>query len=199
MKSLGITPEDGADSPMPLNTTYEANARTVAGVSFDRVTQQVRRSTPQNAGPNPATFIYGPDGPVSYLGTVDGKLLTFIGPQRPADRERHCRGQGRQRPAGQGPRREDGQPSSSPARRSAVFYFQADELLRSGLNIGRQMGFNVPVQLPDDLPPVGVVVGPAENSLAIDGFISRDLMQAMVVAGLQIQQQVQGGGPGGGL
>ena len=197
MKSLGIMPEDGADSPMQLNTTYTADVKTVAGVSFDKVTQQVGVDA-QNAGPNPMTFIYGPEGPVSYLGTVNNKLLTVVGLN-----DQQIEGVVAAVKDGGDPlakvRGVKMVAEQLPGSRSGVFYFQPDELLRSGLNVGRQMGFNVPVQLPDDLPPVGVVVGPAENSLAIDGFISRDLMQAMVVAGLQIQQQVQGGGPGGGL
>ena len=179
-----------------MNVTYTPDAKTVAGVSFAKYSTALPEA--QNMGPNPMTFLFGQEGPTSYVGEVDGKLLT-VGGLTDQQIEKVIAAV-----------KDGGDPLAKvrgvqavsdqlPKSRSAVLYFQPDELLRSGLNIGRQMGFNVPVQLPDDLPPVGIAAGPAKDAIAVDGFVSKDLIQAMVVAGLQIQQQFQGNGPGGGL
>ena len=194
--SKAVADAGGGEAAAAMKTNYTADAKTVAGVSFSKFSTPIPEGG--DMGPNPMTYLFGPEGPTYYTGEVDGKLLTVLGL---TDQQIEAAVAGV---------KDDGDPLAKvrgvqlvsgqlPKERSAVLYFQPDELVRSGLNVGRQMGFNVPVQLPDDLPPVGLVAGPAENAIAVDGFVSKDLIQALVVAGLQVQQQMQGNGPGGGL
>ena len=185
-----------ADADETMKMTYTPDAKTVAGVSFAKYTTTLPNTG--DMGPNPATFMFGPEGPVTYSGVVDGKSLT-VGGLNDQQIESVIAGvKGGKSPLAdmRGVKLVNEQ---LPKNRSAVFYLAPDELVRSGLNIGRQMGFNVPVTLPDDLPPVGVTAGSMDDSLVVDGFVSKDLIAALVVATLQVQQQFGGGGAGGGL
>ena len=60
---------------------------------------------------------------------------------------------------------------------------------------------NVGVQLPANLPPVGISVGndPDAAALREDVFVPTSLMQSLVQAGFQLYLQMPHGGGGGGL
>ncbi len=51
-----------------------------------------------------------------------------------------------------------------------------------------------PVRIPENLPPIGIAVGPEENSLQISTFVPKDLVSAMIVTALEVQQAQGGGG-----
>ena len=187
---------DNANGAAAMTQTYTPDARTVAGVKFAKFSTTLPEN--QGMGQDPSAFLFGPDGPTSYSGEVDGKLLTVMGLSDQQIEAAVASVKGSKDPLAdvRGVKFVSGQ---LPSKRAAVVYFQPDELVRSGVNLARQMGMNVPVQLPDDLPPVGVALAPVQDSLTIDSFVSKDLVQALVAAYLQVQQQFQGNGPGGGL
>ena len=179
-----------------MNQSYTPDAKTVAGVSFAKFTTTLPEN--QDMGQDPSQFIFGPDGPTSYSGEVDGKLLTVMGLSDQQIEAVVASVKGSKDPLAdvRGVKFVSGQ---LPDKRAAVVYLQPDELVRSVSGFARQMQMNVNVQLPDDLPPVGIALAPEKNSLTVDSFVSKDLVQAMVAAYLQVQQQFQGNGPGGGL
>ncbi len=58
---------------------------------------------------------------------------------------------------------------------------------------------NVPVQLPNNLPPVGFSFGTDGTAMRYDSFIPMKLMQSLVQAGMQVYMQMNNHGGGGGL
>ena len=88
-----------------------------------------------------------------------------------------------------------------PKNRAGVFYLGLDQLLTTGINYAKANGVPVPIQLPNNLPPIGFAFGTDGPSMHYDMFIPTKLMQSLVQAGSAIFQQFnnRGGGGGGGL
>jgi hypothetical protein len=175
--------------------TVTPDAKTVQGVSFTKVSSEM-------AQPDPMTgmvmnMVFGPEGQTNYMATVDGDLLAVGGLTDT------------QIATVVDAVRDGGSPlSDSPAvsvvadqlpdERSAVVFVNVAELARSGLAFAQAFNAAPPVNIPENLPAVGVSVGSADNALEINAFIPKDLVSAMIITGLQVQGGGQGG-PGGGL
>ena len=89
-----------------------------------------------------------------------------------------------------------------PKGRIAEAYIQVDEIVGFGLRAANQFGFaQGNIQMPPDLQPVGISLSSEGSSLELNYYVSNDLLQALVSAGLQASQMMQGGGgkAGGGL
>ena len=88
-----------------------------------------------------------------------------------------------------------------PKKRFAEAYYCVDEVFSTGVRAAGQFGMPVNVTLPPDLQPIGVTVGSSEGALEINSYVSSDLIQALISAGMQVYMQMQGGGGGnnGGL
>jgi hypothetical protein len=179
---------------MNMAMTYEAEAKEVAGVTFDKLSadmEQMEQQQQQGMGALPMGMIFGPEGPTTYLGQVDDHLLMVGGLND------------QQITSVIEAVRDDSAPLADdegvqmvldqlPDSRTAVFFFRPDELVKSGVGLARQMGMNLPIQMRDNLPPAGFAVAPAEHSVRAEAFIPKDLISAMIVAGLQAQQQMGG-------
>lgn len=176
---------------------YTEDAKTVAGVEFDKLSTSMGEDA-ANAEMQ-MQMLFGPEGPTTYLGTVDDKLLVINGLTDEQIASVVSTVKEGEAPLTDTPGLEMVK-SHLPSNRSAVMYFQPDELVHSGLNLARPFIGEVAIQLPEDLPPVGFAVGPVENSVQAELFISKDVISAMIVAALQAQQHFGGQqGPGGGL
>ena len=86
-----------------------------------------------------------------------------------------------------------------PKSRSAVFYLGLDQILSTGISYAKANGFPVPVQLPNNLPPIGFAAGTDGASMHYDMYIPTKLMQSLVQAGATVFQQFNQHGGGGGL
>jgi hypothetical protein len=177
---------------MGMVMNYEENAKQVADVSFDKLSTNMDDQA-QQMNAMPLRMMFGPEGPVTYLGEVNDRLVivsgladTQIAQVVEAVRDNSS------------PLAEDQGVQFSRRhlieRQSAIFFFRPDELVRSGLGYARQMGMAVPIELPENLPPAAFAVGPAENAYQGDAFLPKDLISALIVAGLQAQQHFGGMG-----
>src|SRR5690606_25833933 len=85
-----------------------------------------------------------------------------------------------------------------PPERLMVMFIALDQWALTGANLASQM-FRLPInlQLPPDLPPVGVSVATEGTALRVDGYIPTKLVQSIVAAAMQAMGGGPGGGPGG--
>lgn len=196
MEFASMSGEEIPQDAMP-SVEYTEDARTVAGVEFDRISTEMGEDA-ANAEMQ-MQMLFGPEGPTTYLGTTDDMLLVVNGLTDDQLSSLVNAVQEGEAPLADAPGLEMVN-SHLPSSRSGVIYFQPDELVRSGVNLARPFIGEVPIQLPENLPPVGFAAGPVENALQGELFISKDVISAMIVAGLQAQQQFGGQqGPEGGL
>ena len=177
-----------------IEVVFTEDAREVAGVSFAKLTTDTGQDDPMVA--MMTNMIFGPEGQTSYLGTVDGKLLTVSGLTDQQIEEVIAAVQAGDSPMTDAPgvgNVRDQLPDAA----TAVAYIQVGELARAGLGIAQAMAQAPPVQIPQDLPPVGVTLGPADDSIEIAAFVPKDLVSAMIVTALQVQGGAQGAPEGG--
>ncbi len=78
----------------------------------------------------------------------------------------------------------------------AVTYVAVDHLVASGLDYARAAGFDMPVQFPADLPPIGAAFATEGSAVRADYYVPAQLVQSLVTAGLQafMIMQMQGDG-----
>jgi len=180
-------------------STYTANAKTVDGVSFNSIHTdfEMNPATPQAAQMSMfMTYMYGPNGMDALAGMVDDK--TYLGAIGVNDKtisatlaaiKTHddplARTEAVKTVAGQ-----------LPPQRVAVVYFALDQLANVGLSTAKQMGIDMGVKLPDNLPPIGVTISSAGSAIVIDTYVPATLVQALTSAGMQIAMKRGGGGPG---
>jgi hypothetical protein len=144
-------------------------------------------------------MMYGPQGAVVNIGTVGDKLLVVSGTSDEFISKAIEAVKTNATPLAQQPRVQK-VASQLPRQRMAVVYVPVDDIVTTGLNYAQQFGFNMPVQLPPDLPPIGAAVSSEQSAIKVDAHIPTDLVQSLVAAGMQAMMQMQGGGPrGGGL
>ncbi len=178
---------------MNMAIQYEENAKQVAGIEFDKLSTRIDEDQQQQGGMGamPMRMMFGPEGPVTYLGEVDGKLLMVSGlsDQQIEQVVESARGGADPLAQDQGVQMVLDQLMDD---RAAVFFFRPDELVRSGVGYARQMGMNMPIQMQENLPPAGFAFGPAENALLCEAFFPKDLISALIVATIQAQQQMGG-------
>lgn len=85
-----------------------------------------------------------------------------------------------------------------PKSRIGVEYIKLDNMITAGVKYAQ--GFNVPIkmQLPPNLPPIGMSLASEGSAVRIDGFLPTQLVQSIVAAGMQTFMQMQEGGGDGG-
>ena len=184
----------GADAGQP-KVEHKADAETIDGTSFDSLTV-----VPDANGPNAPqqqqvmAFVYGPSGARTLYGKVGDSVLSFSGLDEgqmktaidaaKADKDNLTTAAGMDEVTG-----------ALPKGKIAVVYIPLDRLLTSATKVGGAfMQFNVAV--PANLPPIGEALSTDGSTLMLDGYVPTKLIQALVTAGIQARQQMQGGGGG---
>ena len=187
------------EGEMPdVSVQVEEDAKTVAGVSFTKLSTQLPQDDPMQQ--MASNMIFGPEGQTQYLANLDDKVLAVSGLSDPQIEQAVAAARAGDAPLADAP----GMAAivrNLPKERSAVAYVHVAELARTGLGFAQAFGQAPPVQIPENLPPVGLTFGPAEDSIEIAAFVPKDLVGAMIVTALQVQQGAagQGGAPQGGL
>jgi hypothetical protein len=184
------------------DTTFTSDAREVDGVSLDRFQTrfEFQARTPEEAQAAQAlAMMYGPDGLNGYSGIVENdRLVTITGGGDELIRSAIQAARAGQEPMAQRVQAVAGQ---LPAERAMVMYFSVDVAVQTVLTYARNFGFAVPVQIPPDLPPIGMTAGSEENALRMDSHVPTQLVQSLVAAGMQVYMQMMQGafqpGPGG--
>lgn len=196
MKSFNV-PGTAAITP-----THTARAKTLDGVTFDTIVTKVDMNAQDPQAMQQAqimNMMYGPQGAVVNYGVVGDKLLTVSGVSDAVVSSAIAAVKANSAPLA-GLERVKAVAAQLPKQRLAVIYVPVDEIATTVLNYARQFGAGMNVQLPPDLPPVGVTVATQGTAMRVDSHIPTTLIQSMVAAGMQAAMQMGGGGPrGGGL
>jgi hypothetical protein len=190
----------GAPGGDLLKTTVTPNFKTVNGVKFDRIQTEVDpNNTSQEAMQMSDMFskMYGPDGNRVLSGVVDPKTIIMasgidddlLGQSIDAAKE------------GKDDLTEDLKvvDAGLPKNRAGVFYFGLGQLLSTGISYAKANGIlPFPIQLPNNLPPIGFAFGTDGPTMHYDSFVPMKLMQSIVQTAAPIFQQFGGGNHGGG-
>lgn len=193
MRALGLP-----DNQMQVSFTE--NARTIDGVNFHLMQSDVAVGDPGDPQAEMArqfiTMFYGSEKVNVYMGTVNGNLLSFIGASDEAVSSAIAAVKGGSSPLADSTTLK-AVASNLPTERVAAVYIQLDEIVNTGVSYARAFGMPVGIQLPPDLPPIGVTFGSDGSALRFDSYVPTQLVQSLVAAGMQAAMQM-GGGPGGG-
>jgi len=183
-----------------FHTDVKANAKVVDGISFDMYSLQIAMNprNPQEAqAAQGLAFLYGPNGMTYYMGVInDQTVLTVMGNDNllgdavtSAKANTDVLGQKANVKA---------VAAQLPKNHVAIGYFALDELLTTVATYAAQFGFPVNLQLPPDLPPIGMAVTTENSSARAEAHVPTQLVQSIVAAVMQTMMQMQGGqgGPG---
>lgn len=175
-------------------------SKTVEGVTFDEITSNMKLdpSDPSAAQVEQMMkFLYGPEGMKFLMGAVDGNTLV----QSFGLDEAAIASAIKAVKAGEDTLAQNAGVKAVnaqlPTNKLGVIYIPVDEVVSTGLNVAKQFGFAVNVQMQPELPPVGVSFATEGTALRIDGHAPTQLISQLIAAGFQIGMQMQGG-PGGG-
>jgi hypothetical protein len=193
MKAFGM-PADA------YKTAINAKAKTIDGVAFDQISTTVNPNANDPMAQQQAqvlSFMYGPQGMNMLQGEVNGNLLTTSGVPDAVLTSAITAVKSNDAPlanlAGV-----KAVAANLPTSRTAEFYVPVDEIVTTGLNYAKQFGAGVNLQLPPDLPPIGVTSSSDGTAVRFDAYVPSTLVQSLVAAGMQAWMQMQGGGQGGG-
>ena len=188
---------DVPDEQMPdISVNFTEDAKEIGGVSFSRFSTEMPQDNPMQA--MFMNMIFGPEGQTQYLAAVDDSLLSVSGltDDQIADVVRAVE-------ANDDPLAGDAGVAAVNEylmeERSGVFYIQLGEIARAGLGFAQAFGQAPPVEIPQNLPPIGIASGPGENALKTDLFIHKDLVSAAIVTALQFEDAQRGDNMDGGL
>jgi hypothetical protein len=196
MKALAIP---GADATAPMHT---AAAKTVDGVKFDTFVTKVDANAADPMVRQQAQMLqmmYGPSGMVLNVGAIDPqKMLMTSGVPDQFISSAITAAKANNSPVASAEALK-GVTSQLPKQRVAEMYLSLGELATTGLAYARQLGLAIPVQLPPDLPPIGMTIATENNTATrFDVHVPTTLIQSLIAAGMQAQMQMQGGGGAGG-
>jgi hypothetical protein len=177
-------------------------AKTVEGVALDQFSMKFNfdKNTPEAAqAQQMITMFYGPGGLNGYMGAISDRsyLLTMGGDDelltaalQSAKKKEDALSQTDMVKAIS---------SQLPKERAAVYYVALDNIATTVLDFMGQMGFKIPLRLPE-MSPIGISIATEGPVLRIDTAISSDMIEKMVSAGMQAAMMMQNpGGKRGGL
>ena len=198
-----ISGKAGGDAAAPVKTSFTANAKTIDGVAFDQFQTQFNMAgnTPQEMqAAQMVTWIYGPGGLNAYAGAVDPQHFVIVAGGNDALMSKTVAAVKAQSDAlaTLGPVQTVS--SQLPKTRLAALYVPVDALVATGVNIAKTFGMPVGLQLPENLPPIGMTFGAEGSALRADGYIPTQLVQSLIAAAQQMmlqRMQAPPGGPGG--
>lgn len=185
----------------PMTVDFKQDAKTIDGVSLDHYGMQLTLdpNDPKAAQAQQAIgMIYGPNGMGSDFGIVNDN--TFISVSGGTDQLISTLIAAAKNP--QDPL--DAQPGVKavsahlPDSRFIEYYVAVDNIVTAVAHYAAGFGFAVKFHLPPNLPPIAMAGSTDGASLRFDMFIPADLVQSLIAAGLEVEQNMQNQGNGGG-
>ncbi|MGC4032979.1 MAG: hypothetical protein QM754_14830 [Tepidisphaeraceae bacterium] len=183
------------DRPKPV-LEQTLNAENIEGVSFDKIKLEAKPN-PDAPGAEQAeqmqAIMYGPDG-LNYLYGVSGEsfivangtpsetLAAFVKSNKAGEDNLSKLDQLKVVVA------------ELPKSRSLEYYVALDEFVNLGVSTAAQFGFPVQVQLPPDLPPLGITFGGEGQTMRLDTHLPTSTVQSLIAAGMQAFMGMRGGG-----
>lgn len=190
----------GGDVTTAGNVTFTPGARQVDGVTFDAFKTDVAGdpNSPEFVQAQKyLSFLYGADGISGLVGQLDEKQLLTVSGLKPATLSEAIK-------AAKGGQDVLGKTAplkptvdSLPGNRVLAAYIPLDVILGTGLSYAKQNGLQLPIDIPQDLPPIGVTMGTEGPSGRMDWHVPTPLVQSVVSAGMQMYLGVAPGGPRG--
>lgn len=182
--------------------TYTADAKTVEGVKFDLVKTEIVGDSEEAANLRQMLqTTQGTDTMEQYMGQVGNRVVAYT---NASDQTVSTLLASVKQGGSPLSTKENNVTSSNalPKDRFAEFYLTGDPIFKTAIRMaplvtGMPLPADTQVQLPPDLPPIAMTLSKQDGSLEIDSFISSDLMQAMMTAGLQLGAELMQGGGGG--
>ena len=83
-----------------------------------------------------------------------------------------------------------------PKQRVGEFYIALDQIISTGMKYAQGFGLAVKMQLPQNLPPIGVAAASEGTAIRVDSHVPTSLLQSVVAGVMQVVMQMQGGGAG---
>jgi hypothetical protein len=188
----------------PVESTFTPNAKTIDGVQFNQFTAKpaapAENATAQEMQMQQVmSVMYGPNGLVGYSGAVSPdkavvsagvseEVLSKLIASAKANDAKLTQAEHLQQVASQLPRK-----------RVLEMYIPLDNIATTGVAYAKQFGMPINVQLPENLPPIGVTAGTEGSAVRFDSVIPAGTVQSIVSAAMQaVMNMQQGGGPGAG-
>jgi len=186
-------------------TTITEKAKTIDGVTLDMFqTQFAAGADAQDPQAQQVaqmmTMMYGPNGLTGHVGVVGNKLIqaTNVSDAVLTEAIKAAKEDKDVLSA------QAGVPLTKkqlPATRLAELYIPLDVVVNTGVTYANQFGFPVKLQMPPNLPPIGMSLASEGTAFRADSHVPSQLVQSLVMAGMQafmqMQQGNQPGGPGG--
>lgn len=182
-----------------MKTTITPNAKTLDTVSFDLVhTEFTLGQGPAAAqADNAMKMIYGPDGMNVLTGTTADKLVIGFGANDQTISDTLTVIKAKDDPMAKLPG-VVAVATNLPKSRAMTLYIPLDQIVTTAGNYASAMGMPIQVQLPGDLPPIGVTFSTDGSAMRLDSYTPTDLIKALVAQGMQMYMQHMGGGGGPG-
>lgn len=186
---------------LEMKQSYAENVRTVDGISFSSMSQEVGGDSPAaNQQRQAMQLAYGAPKVDFFFGNAGGNLVSFgQGVDETVIKSLIAASKGNEAPLAAV------EPVKAvsdvlPKGRFAEVYIGVDEIVGLGLRAASQFGFlrGNGIQMPPDLQPIGLSLATEGGAIEYTAYISNDLLQALVSTGTQVAGQMQGGGGGGG-
>ncbi|HSV14062.1 MAG TPA: hypothetical protein VLI90_07365 [Tepidisphaeraceae bacterium] len=195
MKSLGVPNSD------LQKTTVTPNASTVDGVSFDemKIAFDGQAKTAQAMQAQQAmAFMYGPNGFIMRTAVIDPKTMVSIAGGNDELVSKVVAAAKADKDVLSQTDVVKGVDAELPKTRAFAMYIPLDTIVSTAVGYAGKFGFPVPVQLPPNLPPIGVTAGTEGSAYRVDGYVPTQLIQSLIQAGMQVYLQMRGGQGGGG-
>ncbi len=182
-----------------MKTTITPNAKTVDGVNFDLIhTEFTLGQGPAAAqADNAMKMIYGPDGMNVLTGVTADKLVIGFGANDQTLSDTLTVIKAKDDPLAKLPG-VAAVAAQLPKSRAMTMYIPLDQIVTTAGNYASAMGMPIQIQLPGDLPPIGVTFSTDGSAMRIDSYTPTDLIKALVAQGMQLYMQRMGGGGGPG-
>ncbi|MCS7033747.1 MAG: hypothetical protein NZ561_07100, partial [Phycisphaerae bacterium] len=174
------------------------DVKSIDGVAFDQVKAEIKfdANSPDAAqAEQMMKMLYGPEGMTFYVTAVGSdKVLQTFGLDDAMMSQALAAAKGNNDTLGVLPQVKL-VANQLPARKSGVFYVALDEITTTALNVARQFGMGVNVQIQPDLPPLGASFATEGSALRVDVHAPTQLVSQLIAAGFQIGMQMGQGGP----
>jgi hypothetical protein len=187
---------------MNMTMDLKEEAKTVDGVKLDQFTMKFMfdNKTPEAAqAQQMINMFYGPNGMSGYMGALDDRnYIMVMGGDEELLTSTMASAKKKEDALAQAPMVQaiSGQ---LPKERGIVYYVALDNIATTVLDFMGQMGFKIPLRLPE-MSPIGISMSTEGPVIRIDTAISADMIEKMVSAGMQAAMMMQNpGGRRGGL
>jgi hypothetical protein len=183
----------------PVTVDFKPDDKTVDGVSFDHFQSALAmdQNDPRAAQAQGAiSLLFGPNGIGSYGGVVDDshyvvvsggndELITDLIASAKAGKDAISL-----RPS---VATVASHLSKNPV---LIYYIFLDQIATSATKLAANFGFPIKLNLPENLPPIGVSAAANGPSIRFEAFIPSDLVQNLISAALKARQDMQAGNNG---